>query len=383
MKRIILFHQGADEYGSDKIFYLVVKRLAKENKVKVVLDCAGPLVDKLTKVGVVDVEILDLSVLRKVNIKSMHSFILFSFSMIKSIYHIRKLLNDFDPDILYVNTLAVISPLLASCGLRCTVIHHLHEIQYRPKFIFCSLYSISGLFSDNVLCVSKSVVACFNELSIFGKDKTRLLYNGLDEEPIIADDVFIDEVDSKFNNKGPIIAYVARIHVWKGQLEFLDVVDYLVNKKGLSVNFAFFGDVFPGYEILVDKINSRIVELNIENNVHFFGFRRDASELFALADVSVMGSIEPDPLPTIVLESMAQSTPVVAYAHGGSTEMIENGKTGYLVEPLNVELMAASLEALLSDNILRHKMGAESRLRFENRFSLDSFYSKLEKVLGL
>lgn len=380
-----MFHQGAEEYGSDKIFYLVCKLLQNNYKVTVVLDSDGPLVEKIKNLGVDDVIIMDLAVLRREKI-SLTKSLPFIIDFFKSIVKIRKLIKKTKPQFLYVNTLAVVSPLFACVLLKNSkVIHHLHEIQTKPKYLFKVLYSISGALSDKVLCVSESVVKCYKDMTLIGKGKSSLLYNGLPEQepldPKIKESLS-KEISLAFG-KTPdfLLAYVARLHTWKGQSLFLDVIQKLKNEYDLDVKVAFFGDCFSGYEYLLPELKNKAQRLGIENNVHFFGFRKDAQALFELSNISIMGSIDPDPLPTIVLESFQCKTPVFAYAHGGSTEMVVDNETGHLVEPLETDKMAKKIAEYYHRNCELEQMGLNAFIRYKDKFSIEAFEKNLHKEL--
>jgi phosphatidyl-myo-inositol dimannoside synthase len=83
----------------------------------------------------------------------------------------------------------------------------------------------------------------------------------------------------------------------------------------------------------------------------------------------------------VYLEAMACSKPVIGGAHGGAPEVIDDGKTGYLVEHGDAGQLATSLEALLSDPVLGREMGARGRERVEREFRFTNFAKALKKIL--
>lgn len=381
MNKVICFHQGAELYGSDKIFLLVVSELAKGNVVKVVLDSYGPLVELLKDAGVSDIEVLDLAVLRRSKIFGLRSGLLYLRSFVRAVFNIRRVIKRFEANIVYVNTLAVVAPLISMLPSNVKVIHHIHEIQHRPRIAMRLLYTISVLCSSTVLCVSKAVKRCVSEKSWIRLRDAKVLYNGIpmsfvseSEKSLLRSELALRFPDFKL----PLVAYVARIHFWKGQLQFVETIRILRDEFGLSVNVAMFGDVYPGYEYLIDEIRSKIEEYNLSNNIQLFGFREDSSVLFSISEFSVMGSTEPDPLPTIVLESMQQGTPVVAYGHGGSCEMLENGKTGILVTPICARQMALRISELMRVHDIK-VMGRNAKESFDEKFSHRSFIDRVSR----
>ncbi len=69
---------------------------------------------------------------------------------------------------------------------------------------------------------------------------------------------------------------------------------------------------------------------------------------------------------------MAASKPVVASMWGGPSDVVEDGVTGFLVNPLQVGALAQRLERVLLDQDLAKALGRAGRARFEERFSLQA-----------
>ncbi len=83
----------------------------------------------------------------------------------------------------------------------------------------------------------------------------------------------------------------------------------------------------------------------------------------------------------VYLEAMACGKPVIGGLHGGAPEVIDDGKTGYLVQHGDAGQLATSLEALLADPELGRQMGARGRERVERDFRFNVFAKSLKKVL--
>jgi phosphatidyl-myo-inositol dimannoside synthase len=83
----------------------------------------------------------------------------------------------------------------------------------------------------------------------------------------------------------------------------------------------------------------------------------------------------------VYLEAMACGKPVIGGAHGGAPEVIEDGKTGYLVQHGDAAQLATSLEALLSDPALAREMGARGQERVQRGFQFNVFATSLNKIL--
>ena len=83
----------------------------------------------------------------------------------------------------------------------------------------------------------------------------------------------------------------------------------------------------------------------------------------------------------VYLEAMACAKPVIGGAHGGAPEVIEDGKTGYLVPHGDAAQLATAMETLLSDPELRKEMGRRGKERVENDFRFSVFAKSFKKIL--
>jgi colanic acid/amylovoran biosynthesis glycosyltransferase len=82
----------------------------------------------------------------------------------------------------------------------------------------------------------------------------------------------------------------------------------------------------------------------------------------------------------VAREAMAHGRPVVATRVGGLADAVDDGETGYLVEPGDVPALRAALERLLGDADLRRRLGAAARARAAERFSWDGYVESAVRV---
>jgi glycosyltransferase involved in cell wall biosynthesis len=78
---------------------------------------------------------------------------------------------------------------------------------------------------------------------------------------------------------------------------------------------------------------------------------------------------------------MAAGKPVIATAHGGSVEIVEDSVTGYLVPPNRADLLAEKMLLLAKHSDLRQKMGEQGRKRARALFSENLFGQRIEAVI--
>ncbi|RUT00238.1 glycosyl transferase group 1/2 family protein [Dulcicalothrix desertica PCC 7102] len=106
----------------------------------------------------------------------------------------------------------------------------------------------------------------------------------------------------------------------------------------------------------------------------FISNQNDLALAYIASDLIMFCTLA-DNLPLTILEAMAASTPVVAFATGGVPEMIQNGRNSILVQTGDqLGLNQALRKALLSDNL--HALGQQARKDVENNFSKKEFINK-------
>ena len=77
-----------------------------------------------------------------------------------------------------------------------------------------------------------------------------------------------------------------------------------------------------------------------------------------------------------MIEAMASGKPVVATDSGGQVDIVDDGETGYLVEPRSPTALAEAVIKLLNDRELLKRMGEKGRRKAEKEFSWSSITKK-------
>jgi glycosyltransferase involved in cell wall biosynthesis len=96
--------------------------------------------------------------------------------------------------------------------------------------------------------------------------------------------------------------------------------------------------------------------------------------------LGTMPSLCLDASPTVTLEAMAASRPVVASRLGGLLDQVEDGVTGLLVEPGDAGALRSAIARIVDDPALSESMGAAARARFERLFSADIVIGRIEQL---
>ncbi|MBI4061207.1 MAG: glycosyltransferase family 4 protein [Elusimicrobia bacterium] len=141
-----------------------------------------------------------------------------------------------------------------------------------------------------------------------------------------------------------------------------------------EARFAFLGDG-PQRRAL----EARAFSLGLEGKLFFLGWRRDAAQWLAAADVFVLTSLW-EGLPRALVEAMKSGLPAVCYATDGVTDLIKDGENGFMAEPGDKRTLAARAAALLKDAALRRKLGAAAAAAIGPEFDIDGMVRSQEAL---
>jgi glycosyltransferase involved in cell wall biosynthesis len=173
---------------------------------------------------------------------------------------------------------------------------------------------------------------------------------------------------------------VGRITHWKGQ-EILAQAAALVLQKHPDVHFVAVGSYFADESHYLQKLKSLIDNLGLDGRFHLAGYRSNVADVYRTLDIFVLPSIKPEPFGLVTVEAMTQGCAVIATNHGGTCELIQEGVTGMLVPPADPKSLAASIELLLTDEVLREKMGQAAAVYAQEHFGLAGYGEQMRSII--
>ncbi|OGU35638.1 MAG: hypothetical protein A2068_13820 [Ignavibacteria bacterium GWB2_35_6b] len=187
--------------------------------------------------------------------------------------------------------------------------------------------------------------------------------------------------DFKLNGK-LLVGVIGRIKFGrKGQDVFVKAVS-LIKDKYPNVQFIIIGSPFPGNEDHLTMLKKMIIELNLKNNITLTGDVVDIKAAISALDISVLPSALPEPFGGVVIESMAFGKPVIGTNIGGTIDQIIDGKSGFLVNPNDSNVLAEAMEKLIINENLRLEMGNKGRELFLSKFEFEKYYEKIKLIYG-
>ena len=371
-KNILLVHSSNDLYGASKIFLQLIDLfLTNGFNVYVVLPEKGKLDDFLNKKNI-KIVYVELGVLRKkyLNPKGLINRLV---TNIKAIKFLSNYIKNHSIDLVYTNTSTVLSGGIAAKKNGIASIFHIHEIPTGNKLYEFLSGKIINRISSKVLTVSKSVKKHW--LKNINEHKIERVYNGIEYKKMD----FIIKLDRDQDDF--VITSVARIIPYKGHGYLIEIADQLI-KKSSKFKFLIVGDTLPSYFSYEKSVKKKVKDLGLENQIKFLGFRNDVSSILKQSDLFIHPAVAPDPLPTVLFESLYNDLPSVATNLGGAIEILDNGNNGLLI-PYNNPKKAANLINEYCTNIKLQKKHLEnSKKNFKINFSSESFNKNILKEVN-
>jgi glycosyltransferase involved in cell wall biosynthesis len=171
----------------------------------------------------------------------------------------------------------------------------------------------------------------------------------------------------KIDYDKPIILLPARITSWKGHEFLLDALARIPKDKYMCL---FVGE-HDKHQKYLKAINRKINDLGLSGSIRIINNVMDMPALYSLVDIVISASMRPEAFGRVAIEAQAMERLLIATNHGGACETVIDEKTGWLVEPGNVDQLAETLEKLLKISAKKRKtITGAAKKHIKNNFSL-------------
>lgn len=244
------------------------------------------------------------------------------------------------------------------------------------KKIYLWAEKISAIFKDIIITNSKFDRNLGIKHKITNPEKIITIYNGLDFHKL---KFLPKEMARKFlyRNANPssfvLIGTIANLYKNKG-LGYLIRAAKIIKENGRNWHFTIIGE---GPER--QNLEKLIKKYELGNTVHLTGHINDAYKCLKAFDLFALSSSK-EGQPWAILEAMAAARPIVATNIAGIPEMIENEKSGLLVEPADFNALAAAIEKILIHPSLAHECAENALKIVKEKFGIEKMIQKNEEL---
>lgn len=376
---LLFVHASADLYGSDIALLQLVSGLDRKRfDAIVVLPYDGPLVSRLQHAGAGVMVCHGLPIIRRqyMNIRGVFRLVL----SLRSVWRLVALIRRRKVALVHSNTLAVLPAGLAAWFTGRPQVWHVHEIIVQPRIIAALLATLSSAVCTLVVANSRATADHYRRTRFAASTPVKVIPNGVDESRLRGRTG--DSLRS-LTGAGPgdtVFTLVGRINRWKGHWVFVDAAERLANESE-SVRFLIVGDSFAGQELLTEAVDRRIGSSDVlRGRAVRLPHVAEVGSVYEASDVVVVPSIEPEPFGLVAAEAMAAGLPVIASRIGALPEIVDDHRTGLLVDPGDAGSLLEAMRKLSASPSQRAEMGRQGRKRFERRFRVDRYVEEFTRV---
>ncbi len=138
--------------------------------------------------------------------------------------------------------------------------------------------------------------------------------------------------------------------------------------------------IICGQGELEDYLKKLVFTLRLNKQVFFLGYRQDIPEIMSACDIFAHPSIR-EGLGLASLEAMASGLPLVTSNVQGVPDYVENGVTGYMCSPMDIDAYADNLNKLVTDKVLREKIGTDN-IDFVQKYRVEVIEPVIRDILN-
>ncbi|NQU99395.1 MAG: glycosyltransferase family 4 protein, partial [Parcubacteria group bacterium] len=223
------------------------------------------------------------------------------------------------------------------------------------------------------ITVSNSVKKQLIKLGL-NKNKIKVIHNGINANKFKPTKIR----DTKYEIQNTIIGSAGRLNTEKG-------MDYLIKAfKNILRKYSDTKLQIAGQGPEEENLKKLVKNLGLENNIEFLGYidDNDISKFYNNISIFALTPTRRESFGIVVAEAGASGKPSVVTNISGLTEVVENNKTGLVVESKNINAISEALIKLIKNKELREQFGKNARKRVLEKFTEEKMINEFEKIFN-
>jgi glycosyltransferase involved in cell wall biosynthesis len=272
-------------------------------------------------------------------------------------------------DLVHVNTITLMDPLVAARNLGIPSIVHARELIDQD-------IELMRLFGNDPRSIVSDIRSAADFI-IANSDATHRLYGTEDRSFRLYNSVDIDRFDLR-NDVRPgqlKVGLLSSNSAKKGIVQFFELAS-LASRSRPELEFVAIG---PSND-LTNMLRQALQDREPQPNLRFQDYIADAREAISLVNVVVSLSIVSESFGRTIVEAMAARRPVIAYARGATPELVRHRIDGFLIPPRDLGLALKHITYLADNPHAVAKMGQNGRRRAKKLFSPRQFAAQLNAI---
>ena len=214
---------------------------------------------------------------------------------------------------------------------------------YNFNNIMKKFYNSIMLRTDGTIAISEFIENQIkNQYSITPK-YLKVIYRGINTKIFNSNNVNSERIEQlkkqySLGSDSIKILLPGRLTGWKGHSVLVKAIAQVIKSVQNKIEVLFVG---PDENLALKKrLKDQIESLNMTEIFHFIGSSDEMANIYALSDIVISSSTDPEAFGRIAVEAQSMGKFVIASNHGGSVETVIDNETGYLYSPQNHEELA-------------------------------------------
>ena len=301
------------------------------------------------------------------------NFLAFCFFLPGNLLRIRRIIRSRAIDIVHVDGITNFVPALAARLTRTPVVWHYNDHLPDPLrwLLLCQVRALASTVIVQGERLREARTGSDPKLS----GKTVVLYPGIDLREFDPDR-YDSQARARLREElgvprdVPLIGMIGNMNRFKGHAYFIRAA-HRIKQQVKTAKFVVVGRKLDTDTDYWAQIQQLTAECGLKDDLIFAGFQEDIAGLLSSWDVFVLSSVL-ESCPNVVLEAMAMRVPIVATDVGAVSELVLDGRTGFVVPPHDAEALARAVLAYLAlpkADVLN--MTDTARKRVEDMFGVD------------
>jgi glycosyltransferase involved in cell wall biosynthesis len=262
---------------------------------------------------------------------------------------------------------AFFSLLIKAFNVR--ILYHLHGkgISNSSKSSIKKAIYRATFYNSDVIVLAISLVS---DVSNIYSGQPFILANGLPKSFIQRKETLLEP---------PTILFLSNLIRSKGIKIFLECIKQL-NESGVSFKAKIVG---APYDVSFEEVTKFLKDNSLLKKVELLGplYGSEKENVLSTSDLLLFPSYyQNEAFPITILEAMQAEVPVIACDNGAIAEIIENGKTGFVVPMHNIAELKSKSELLITNPRLRSQMAVAAKERFSRFYTIGLFERNIFEI---
>ena len=262
------------------------------------------------------------------------------------------------------------------------IVHTIHGLPFFPyqhpflNFLYVNSERITAPITDKIITVCDAMKFKALEAKVGKPSQYVTVYSGMELDPFLKSSPSQNmRKQLGIKEEEIVIGKIARLFPLKGH-EFIVNIAPEIIKKFPKVKFLLVGD-----GILKEELKERVKKLKVEDRFIFTGLipPEKIPEYLSLMDIVVHTSLR-EGLARVIPQALATGKPVVTWNLDGSSEVVRNGETGFLVPSKEEDKLKNAILHLLENPELREKMGKRGKKLVDPLFRSEEMARRIHEV---